>query len=220
MPLCEGRPAGLVLAAGGGRRFGRPKALVEFHGEPLVRRAVRLVRQGGCSPAVVVVGADGARVAARLDDPAAEIIQHDRWRTGMGGSLRAGLTALRSTTAPAAIVVLVDQPLVAPEAVRRLVDAWRRGALIAVATYEGHPRNPVLFDARTWDAVDRWAVGDEGARGLLRARSEWVENIACDDVASPRDIDTESDLRDLTSAPDPNPVGVEDAQASKEQQWN
>lgn len=214
------RAAGLVLAAGGGQRFGRPKALVEFHGEPLVRRAVRLVRRGGCTPVVVVVGADGALVAERIEDLDVEIVRHERWRTGMGGSLRAGLAALRLSGAPAAVVALVDQPLVGPEAVRRLIDAWRRGAVIAVATYAGRARNPVLFDARAWDDVDHWARGDRGARGLLRARPEWVEAVPCDAVASPHDIDTERDLRDLGPAHDPNPAGADDAGASKEQQWN
>lgn len=220
MPAPERRPAGLVLAAGGGHRFGRTKALVEFRGEPLVRRAVRLVRRGGCAPVAVVVGSEGALVAARIEDLDVHIVQHDRWPTGMGGSLRAGLAALRGMGAPAAVVVLVDQPLVGPEAVRRLVDAWRQGAVIAAATYAGRPRNPVLFDARAWGDVDRWARGDRGARELLRARPEWVQGVPCDAVASPHDIDTERDLRDLVSARDPNPVGGDDAEASKEQRWN
>lgn len=209
-----------MLAAGAGRRLGRPKALVEFHGEPLVRRAVRLLRRGGCAPVVVVVGADGDRAAGVLHDTDVVVVHHDGWRSGMGGSLRAGVAAVRSSGAPAVVVALVDQPLIGPAAVARLTDAWRRGAAIAVATYEGRPRNPVLFDAAAFDAVDRWADGDRGARRLLHARPEWVEPVACDAVASPRDIDTEDDLRALVTVADPNPAGVTDAEASKEQQWN
>lgn len=213
-------PAGLVLAAGAGRRLGRPKALVEFRGEPLVRRAVRLLRRGGCAPVCVVVGAHGDQAAAAVQDLDVGVVRNDDWRSGMGGSLRVGLAAVRAGPAPAVVVALVDQPLIGPAAVARLITAWRRGARIAVATYAGRCRNPVLFDASAWAEVDRWAQGDAGARGLLRARPEWVQAVPCDTVASPHDVDTEEDLRALQSAPDPNPVGLDDAGASKEQSWN
>lgn len=169
---------------------------------------------------IVVVGADGERAAAVLHDMDVVVVHHDGWRSGMGGSLRAGVAAVRSCGAPATVVALVDQPLIGPAAVVRLTDAWRHGATIAVATYEGRLRNPVLFDAAVFDAVDRSADGDRGARRLLHARPEWVEAVACDAVASPRDIDTEDDVHALAIVPDPNPAGVADAEASKEQQWN
>jgi nicotine blue oxidoreductase len=115
------------------------------------------------------------------------------------------------------VVALVDQPLVAPGAVHRLIETWRGGAAIAVATYDGEPRNPVLFDARTWEAVQAAALGDRGGRALLRQRSEWVRPVPCDAVASPRDIDTEGDLRELGAEPDLNPAAGGHGPASKEQ---
>jgi CTP:molybdopterin cytidylyltransferase MocA len=215
-------PAGLLLAAGGGSRLGRPKALVRFHGEPLARRGVRLLTGAGCRPITVVVGADGRAVAAVLRDRAVQVVVNSEWPSGMGSSVRAGLAALRRVAAPAVVIALVDQPLVAPDAVRRLIAAWRRGAVIAAATYGDRPRTPVLFDALAWDAVERVAVGDQGARALLRDRPDWVEPVPCDDVASPLDIDTEAELCALTSEPDPNPSPARagDRAATKEQQWN
>jgi CTP:molybdopterin cytidylyltransferase MocA len=136
---------------------------------------------------------------------------------GMGASVRAGLDAAARHGAPAAVIALADQPLVAPAAIDRLVAAWRDGAAIAVATYGGAPRNPVLFDAGTWGAVQASALGDRGGRALLRQRAEWVRPVACDAVASPRDIDTADDLRDLGAEPDPNPVAHGSGPASKEQ---
>ncbi|HSK97365.1 MAG TPA: NTP transferase domain-containing protein [Euzebyales bacterium] len=211
-------PAGLLLAAGGGTRLGRPKALVSFRGEPLVCRGVRLLRHGGCDPVVVVVGAAGDEVTTLLTDAAVDVVDNPQWRAGMGSSLRAGLAALGA--APAAVVALVDQPLVAPEAVRRLIAAWRAGARIAAASYGGQARNPVLFDARVFAAAAAGAHGDQGARGLLREQPDWVERVACDAVASPRDIDTLDDLRALSVGPDPNPVDLDDRPASKEPPWS
>ncbi|MFC4019967.1 NTP transferase domain-containing protein [Micromonospora sp. GCM10011542] len=182
--------AGLLLAAGAGRRYGRPKALVELAGEPLVRRGVRLLRAGGCAPVHVVLGA-GADDLPEL--PGAVPVRHDRWRDGLGSSLRRGLASLPATV-PAAVVVLVDQPLLSPVAVRRVRAVHARGAAVAVATYAGRPGHPVLLDRSTWPLLDGYAVGDRGARDLLRARPDLVVEVPCDDAGSPADVDTPADL--------------------------
>lgn len=220
-PAAGATAAGVLLAAGGGSRLGQPKALVRFRGESLVERGVRLLTCGGCGPVTVVAGADADAVRAEVADLPVGVVVNDDWRSGMGGSVRAGLSAVRRSDASAAVIALVDQPLVAPEAVRRLIAAWRCGAVIAAAAFGGGTRPPVLFDVRAWDAVLAAAVGDHGARALLRERPEWVEPVACDDVASPLDIDTENDLRALTTELDPNPRHVDQGAATKEQrQWN
>lgn len=210
-----GRPAGVLLAAGGGSRLGRPKAVVDFHGEPLVRRGVRLLTVGGCASVTVVTGAAAEQVRRVLYEDVA-VVHNPQWASGMGSSLRAGIAAV--CDAPAAVVALVDQPLVAPDAVRMLIDRWRHGALIVAATYQGAIRHPVLFDATAFPAVCHSAVGDQGARALLRARPEWVERVACEGAASPHDVDTADDLHALLAEPDPNPCADHDRR--KEPPWN
>ncbi|RKS74555.1 nicotine blue oxidoreductase [Actinomadura pelletieri DSM 43383] len=184
-------PAGLLLAAGEGSRFGRPKATLELDGERLVDRGVRTLRDAGCSPVVVVVGAEPVEVIGAVVVPNAD------WRAGMGSSLRAGLAAL-PPACPAVVVALVDQPLVGATAVRRLIAAYEAGAAIAVATYGGAPRNPVLLRAEHFAGVADAAVGDMGARDFLRAHPDLVTSVPCDDVAAPDDIDTPDDLAALT----------------------
>lgn len=187
--------AGLVLAAGSGSRFGGPKALVPFEGELLVERAVRMLRQGGCTPVLVVLGAAADRVRATADLPV-DVVEAPDWATGMGASLRAGLAALAGHPArPAACVVaLADQPLVGAAAVVRLLAAHAAGAPAATATYGGQPRNPVLLDASVWDDVARAADGDSGARPWLRAHPGLVVRVDCDGTGDPADIDTPDDL--------------------------
>jgi len=187
--------AGLLLAAGQGSRMGGPKALLEVAGEPLVRRGIRLLVEGGCAPVVVVVGACADRVRALCDG--AQVVQADDWFTGMGASLRAGLAAL---DADACVVALVDQPLVSPDAVRRLRAAHDDGAVAAIATYGGRPRNPVLLDRSTWPGVIAGAQGDEGARGWLRAHAALVVAVDCTDAGAPDDLDTPQDLAALREA--------------------
>ncbi|TDD74583.1 nucleotidyltransferase family protein [Actinomadura rubrisoli] len=183
----EEPPAGLLLAAGEGRRLGGPKALLELDGERLVDRGVHLLREAGCSPVIVVIG------AAQVEVIGAVVVPNPGWRDGMGSSLRAGLAAL-PPACPAVVVALVDQPRVSPAAVRRLIAAYEAGAEIAVATYAGEPRNPVLLRARHFAAAAEAAVGDTGARGFLRAHPDLLTGVPCDDVAAPDDIDTPADL--------------------------
>jgi CTP:molybdopterin cytidylyltransferase MocA len=195
--------AGLLLAAGAGRRMGLPKALVELDGEPLVRRGVRLLRDGGCAPVVVVVGAAADRVRPLCDD--AEVVEAADWSTGMGASLRAGLAAVGARPAAAGCVVaLVDQPGVTATAVQRLRTAHAGGAVAAVAAYDGRQRNPVLLDRSTWADVAAAAQGDEGARTWLRAHPELVVRVDCTDAGSPDDLDTPQDLAALAERPHPH----------------
>jgi CTP:molybdopterin cytidylyltransferase MocA len=188
--------AGLLLAAGAGRRMGGPKALLELDGQPLVRRGVRLLSEGGCAPVVVVVGAAGDQVRPLCDG--AQVVAVPDWETGMGASLRAGLAALALLPEVAACVVaLVDQPLVTSVAVERLRAAHASGAVAAVAAYDGQRRNPVLLDRSTWDEVAAGAVGDEGARSWLRSHPELVVAVDCTGIGSPADLDTPQDVHDL-----------------------
>lgn len=191
-----GRVAGLLLAAGGGRRFGGPKALAVHAGELLVERGARLLTEGGTNPVVVVVGAAAGEVRARARLGAAEVVDNPRWREGMASSLVAGLRALDGRAA-AVVVALADQPAVGAEAVRRLVEAWGQGAPAAVATYGGAPRNPVLLDASLWQDVADQAKGDAGARSWLRSHPELVRLVPCDGTGRPCDVDTPEDLEAL-----------------------
>ncbi|HSZ42243.1 MAG TPA: NTP transferase domain-containing protein, partial [Trebonia sp.] len=98
----------------------------------------------------------------------------------------------------AAVIALADQPLVGAEAVRRLIAAWRDGASVAVAAYDGKPRNPVLIAREHWPAVLETATGDTGARAFLRAHPDLVTLVECGDTGRPDDIDTAEDLARIT----------------------
>lgn len=179
--------AGLLLAAGQGRRLGQPKALVEIGGMTLAERGVALLRAGGADPIVMVTG------AAPVSLPGV-ITAHNRdWQTGMGSSLREGLETLPADR-DAVVIALVDQPLIGPEAVRRLIAAFADGAELAVACYAGKPRNPVLIGRAHWAEAAVAAQGDAGARGFLRARQDLVTPVECGDVGRPDDLDTPADL--------------------------
>jgi CTP:molybdopterin cytidylyltransferase MocA len=177
----------VLLAAGEGRRLGTAKALVELGGKRLVDWGVGLLREGGTSPVVVVTG------AVPVDMAGVVVVPNPAWRAGMGSSLAAGLRALPDGC-EAAVIALVDQPLIGPRAVERLIAAYRTGAEAAVAAYDGKPRNPVLLARRLWADVLAAAAGDVGARPYLRAHPDLVTLVECSDTGSPDDVDTAEDL--------------------------
>ncbi|CAL9627894.1 Nicotine blue oxidoreductase [Streptomyces sp. enrichment culture] len=194
--------AGLLLAAGGGRRLGgRPKALLTHRGRPLVEHAVRVLRAGGCARVHVVLGARADEVRARAALPDCALVDNPEWERGMGTSLRAGLDSLAGTGARAALVLLVDQPGIGPEAVARVLGAYVSPESLASAAYDGVRGHPVLFGAAHWARIAATATGDRGARAYLREHAERVALVECGDVAEAYDIDTEADLAHLERAP-------------------
>jgi CTP:molybdopterin cytidylyltransferase MocA len=181
--------AGLVLAAGAGRRYGGPKALVRREGSLLVERAVATARAGGLVPVFVVVGAAAERVRAEADLGDAVLVDNPEWASGMASSLRAGLEALRATDAPAVTVLLVDMPGVTPEAVARVAAGADRQTL-AMGGYDDRRGHPVVLGRDHWAGVAETATGDAGARAYLRAHAAAVTVVPCGDVADDTDLDT------------------------------
>jgi len=183
--------AGLLLAAGAGRRFGGPKALVEYDGEPLVRRAVRTLSEAGCASVRVVLGAAAEQVRGLLPPDVTPVFA-ERWQDGMGESLKAGLESLADDPSAAVLVHLVDLPWVPAAALARVVDAASEQAVVR-AGYQGVPGHPVLFGRRWWADIARSAAGDHGARDWLRGRAD-VRLIECGDLGSGSDVDRPEDL--------------------------
>jgi len=203
-------PHGLLLAAGAGRRMGGPKALlVDDAGEPWLVHAVRTLRDGGCDPVTVVLGAAADEAGRLLEGAGVRVVVAADWDEGMGASLRAGLAALLEAGAggaggagggpvvagdvdgpAAAVVSLVDLPDVHADVVRRLVTAGADAgaAALARAAYDGAPGHPVLLGREHWAGVLASATGDRGARDYLAARD--VRRVECGDLATGRDRDT------------------------------
>lgn len=188
------RVAGLVLAAGAGRRFGGPKAGVELHGVRLVDRAVGTLAAAHLDPVVVVSG------AVPLEVPGARVVANPGWEEGLGSSLRVGLGALPDTV-DAVLVLLADQPGITADAVRRVLAGLAGPESVAVATYDGRDGHPVALGRQHWRDVAESAAGDVGARGFLRTYVGSVVRVECGDVATDRDVDRPGDLASFADGP-------------------
>ncbi len=201
------RVAAAVLAAGRGSRLGHgvTKPLLPFRGRPLVDHVLDAVTGSGLRPVLLVVGYDGPSVVEAVADrgPNVEAVWNARWSEGISTSLGVALASL--DTRPdiySAVIGLADQPLVGPEAWRRVGDAMARGAQIAVATYGGQRANPVGLARSVWPEAQALR-GDEGARQLFRDHD--VVEVPCDGAGSPDDIDTSEDLLRIRDGVDPGP---------------
>jgi CTP:molybdopterin cytidylyltransferase MocA len=163
------RVAGLVLAAGAGTRAGGPKALrLDADGMLWLRRAAGALREGGCDPVLVVLGAEAGRAGA-LAPRDAVIVVADDWAEGLSASLRAGLDAAPSD-AVAVVVTLVDLPGLPAAAVTQLLGAPIDPTTLRRATYGGRPGHPVVIGRDHWAAAAATARGDHGAGDYLRAQ--------------------------------------------------
>ncbi len=189
----ESRVVGLVLAAGEGRRFGRPKATVrDSDGQTWLARSVVTLREGGVDEVYAVVGASAAGV--RLEaPPRTHVVEADGWREGMGASLRAGLGAVlvEQSQADAVIVMLVDTPGVGAAVVRRMLQGVAPQVLRRAA-YDGAPGHPVVIGREHWQGVVDSARDDEGARVYLRLHAH--DQVECGHLGTGSDIDTSDAL--------------------------
>lgn len=177
--------AGLVLAAGAGRRLGRPKAEVLLGGIRLIDRAVNTLLAGGCEQVIAVVRDPAVVVpgAIMAVNPAAE--------DGMGSSLRTGMSALPDDT-EVVLVTLVDLPDISPQEVRAMIGWYRNGASIIVVRRGGMRSHPVLIARRWFTAFTAAAHDDQGGRAFFAAH--WDDVDFLDYPHSISDIDTPEDL--------------------------
>ena len=194
MVLRPSEVSAIVLAAGGGSRFGGGKLLVKLGGRPIIETVLHNLREAPVDEIIVVVGADAQRLRGVCEAYGVRIAANEEWERGQSTSVLAGL---RACGGEAAVVLLGDQPFIGAEAVERLVSAFSEGAKVAVATYGGKRRNPVLFSREVWPLLEAELAGDEGARSVLRRHPELVVEVPCEEVGDPADVDTREDLRRL-----------------------
>lgn len=183
------RTAAIVLAAGLATRFGGGKHLALAGDRPLVRHVVDRALEAGVDEVVVVVGYDADETSAALpDDERVRQVANERPEVGMASSLRVGVEALGREVGRA-VVLLADQPGIAPSLVAEVL-----GAVVAHPAarvrYRGHAGHPVAFRSDVFGDLAA-LTGDAGARELLRELD--THEIAVDADAPP-DVDTPADL--------------------------
>ena len=182
----------ILLAAGGGSRFGADKLIAPLpDGTPLAVASARVLLAAGCDVLAVVRDADtgAGRRLARL--PGVRVLECPESASGVGHSLACGVR--HSPTADAWLVMLADMPFIRPETVADVASALARGARLAAPTLAGRRGHPVGF-AHEWRDQLVALTGDAGARALLTEQAVALTRIETDDPGILRDVDRRGDL--------------------------
>jgi CTP:molybdopterin cytidylyltransferase MocA len=186
------RVAAIILAAGASRRLGQPKQLVEYKGETLIARAVRIAHEAELQPVIVVLGAERDAVRAAVRDERVVIVENDAWSEGIASSMRAGLEALGPDVS-GALMMPCDQPRLSAEHLTRMMHSFANGVIVA-STYAGVRGVPAIFPPGTWSELMKLS-GDVGARRLLQDPAWPVVEVAFE--GGEVDIDAPEDLAEL-----------------------
>ena len=187
--------AGIVLAAGGSERMGKPKQLLKWNGIPLIRHIVQTGLSSNLQSLYVVIGAYKDEIQKTIIDLPIEIIHNPNWKNGQSESIKAGIKALPSKT-EAAIFILSDQPFLNSEIINALIQSYhqtKRPIIIPVVNQQR--TNPVLFSHTTFDDLMQLS-GDIGGRKLFDAFD--THQLQWHDEKLLLDIDTINDYKRLS----------------------
>jgi molybdenum cofactor cytidylyltransferase len=188
--------AGLVLAAGGSSRLGRPKQLLPFGGATLLDHTMATARACEFDQLLVAVGGNAGKVRERVNLSGAEIVVNPGFGEGCSSSIAVAMNAL-DPAATVLVLLLGDQPGVVPATVRVLLAA-RGDAPIAVCRYDDGRGHPFAFGREVFDDL-RALHGDKAVWRMLEERPEDVEEVP---VAGriPLDVDTWADYEAVVAA--------------------
>lgn len=189
--------AGIILAAGEAKRFGRPKQLLDWRGEPFVRAVAKTALASGLAPVIVVTGAYADQVQAAVQDLPVQIAHNPDWDSGQASSIRAGVGPLPASPpnpsdlgegVGGAVFLLADQPQVTPTILQALMEkhAATLDPIIAPMVLDRRA-NPVLFDRVAFPDLMK-LEGDVGGRGIFSKHR--VTYLTWHDDAMLLDVDT------------------------------
>ncbi len=192
--LKEQRVAGIVLAAGGSERLGKPKQLLDWEGEAFVRVVSKTAIEAGLDPVIVVFGSASNESKKVLEGLDLISIENKDWQKGQSSSVKIGLENLPKA-AGAVVFLLVDQPQIPQTLIRKLVETHATNPEpIVVTLVDGRRANPVLFDKTTFSDLLE-IEGDKGGRQIFSKFSAfylpWLDTIVG------LDVDTEEDYLQL-----------------------
>ncbi|MEW6028351.1 MAG: selenium cofactor biosynthesis protein YqeC [Chloroflexota bacterium] len=193
--------AGIILAAGASERFGQPKQLLDWRGQPFVRAVAQTALDAGLAPVIVVTGAYADGVEAALRDLPVTIVRNEGWQEGQASSIRAGIRALtpsplsqreRGWGEGGALFLLADQPHIPVNVIQALVEHHTRELypIVAPLVMMEQRANPVLFDRVTFSDL-LTLTGDIGGRALFSKYPveylPWHDDRLLLDVDKPED---------------------------------
>lgn len=187
----------ILLAAGKSSRLGKPKQLLRFRGETLLRRSVKSALASGCRPVIVVLGANAEMLKKEIEEFNVEIVENLIWENGMGTSIQSGVGALLKNNydAAGAIIMTCDQPFVSVDLIKQIIKNFQRTNAPIVASSYGETVGVPTFFSRALFPELTALKADSGAKKIICAHRKTVLEIPFE--AGATDIDTEEDYLNL-----------------------
>ena len=187
--------AGIVLAAGEGKRFGQPKALAQFEGASFLERVTESLKHAGCEAVIVVGGANSEAVEKLCADLDVDFIENANWQAGQFSSLKTGLASFDSHP-PGVLVALVDHPFIKiPTYVRILDGASLHPESIVIPTYECKRGHPVVLPKSLVMEIEN-TPDSSNLREIIKKHDNMIVEVPVEDSGILKDIDTTSDMKD------------------------
>jgi molybdenum cofactor cytidylyltransferase len=182
---------GLVLAAGGSERLGRPKQLLPYGEATLLDHVLAVARECAFDQLLCVIGGSAEEIRERVGLHGATVVENKQFGEGCSSSIAAALNAVNPKT-DALVLMLGDQPGVTPAVVRGLIEN-RGDAPLAAIAYDDGRGHPLAF-ARSMFGELAALPGDKGVWKLLDRHAREVVDVPAPGPV-PRDVNTDEDYR-------------------------
>ncbi len=182
----------IVLAAGESNRMKEQKLLLTYRDKPMIRTIIDTIAQSKIEEMVVVLGADRDKIEQVLSDSAVTICINEDYKNGMLSSIQTGLKYLPDHS-DACMIFLGDQPMITPEIINAIIDAYSKTQKgIVLPVFEKRRGHPVLINRKYRSHID--SIDPKvGLRDLIWKFPDDIAEVFMEDEGIIRDIDTRED---------------------------
>lgn len=183
--------AAVILAAGESSRFGSPKILLEWKGEPLIHYLCRKTVEIGLNPVRLVLGAHIKKAREIVHDLPVEVILNSRWQDGMSQSFKCGVINLPADC-NGVVMILADQPYLDKRLISTLISMTE--ADVVIPTYKGEKGHPVLWGKQVFSRIQKLKPHQPPREALKNINVKYVD---WDNPLILKDIDTVEDYSEI-----------------------
>lgn len=192
----------IILAAGGSSRMGSPKALLTWRGQPFIEHVCASLRAAGVEDRVVVLGGASREILRGWVPAGEKVTVNLNPEHGQLSSLRAGL-AVVPEFAEGFMVCLADQPTIAAETYKRIINCWlsNKDAIVIPRTFRASDArlkrgHPIIIPAAHRQLCFEGPL-DKGLHWVTHHPSVKIFDLEVKDPEIIRDFDNPEDYKKL-----------------------